>query len=173
VAAENIHVDHSVGAKVSRPQLDLVLQLLRAGDVLIINRLDRLGRSMLHLIGLGADLRERGFGLKVLEQSIRTAIPTAEGRVMFGMLSFLAEFQREFIRPTPATDSPRPGSGPRPQGGRHSKLSADQIALAQRLCDAGEHTVAQIADMLKVRRTTVYGHLSSGWTSHRSRSRPA
>ncbi|MFC9553815.1 recombinase family protein [Rhodococcus sp. NPDC056960] len=62
VAAADIHVDHAGGAKASRPQLDLVLQLLRDGDILVITRLDRLGRSMLHLITLGADLRERGMG---------------------------------------------------------------------------------------------------------------
>lgn len=62
---------------------------------MVITRLDRLGRSVLHLITLGADLRERGIGLKVLEQGIDTA--TAEGRAMFGMLSVLAELQRELI----------------------------------------------------------------------------
>ncbi|MDF3312880.1 recombinase family protein [Rhodococcus sp. T2V] len=56
--------------KASRPELDLALQRLRADDVLVITRLDRLGRSMLHLITLGADLRERCIGLKVLEQGI-------------------------------------------------------------------------------------------------------
>ncbi|QHE73150.1 recombinase family protein [Rhodococcus sp. WAY2] len=95
VAAENIHVDHAGGAKASRPQLDLALARLREGDVLVITRLDRLGRSVLHLVTLGAELRERGIGLKVLEQGIDTA--TAEGRAMFGMLSVLAELQRELI----------------------------------------------------------------------------
>ncbi|XEM90609.1 recombinase family protein [Rhodococcus sp. JVH1] len=107
VVAENIHVDHAGGAKASRPQLDLVLQRLRADDVLVITRLDRLGRSMLHLITLGADLRERGIGLKVLEQGIDTA--TAEGRAMFGMLSVLAEFQRELIVANTRDGSPLPG----------------------------------------------------------------
>ncbi len=68
---------------------------MRDGDTLVITRLDRLGRSVLHLITLGADLRGRGIGLKVLEQGIDTA--TAEGRAMFGMLSVLAELQRELI----------------------------------------------------------------------------
>lgn len=83
------------GAKASRPQLDAVLARLRSGDMLVITRLDRLGRSVLHLITLGADLRERGIGLQVLEQGIDTA--TAEGRAMFGRLSVLAELQRELI----------------------------------------------------------------------------
>ena len=156
VAAADIHVDYAGGAKASRPQLDLVLQLLRDGDVLVITRLDRLGRSMLHLVTLGADLRERGIGLQVLKQGIDTA--SAEGRAMFGMLSVLAEFQRELLVAN-TRDGLAAARGRK--GGRPSKLSPDRIALAQRLYDAGEHTVAQIADMLKVPRTTVYGHLNT------------
>lgn len=95
VAREDIYVDHASGAKASRPKLDNVLRLLRDGDTLKITRLDRLGRSVLHLVTLGAELRERGVGLHVIEQGIDTS--TAEGRAMFGMLSVLAELQRELI----------------------------------------------------------------------------
>ncbi|MGO9900694.1 MAG: recombinase family protein [Solirubrobacteraceae bacterium] len=95
VAAKDIYVDHASGAKASRPALDTVLWILRDGDTLKITRLDRLGRSVLHLVTLGAELRERGVGLHVTEQGIDTT--TAEGRAMFGMLSVLAELQRELI----------------------------------------------------------------------------
>jgi len=95
VTRDDVHVDHASGAKASRPKLDLVLRILRDGDVLVVTRLDRLGRSVLHLVTLGAQLRERGVGLQVVEQGIDTA--TAEGRAMFGMLSVLAELQRELI----------------------------------------------------------------------------
>ncbi|MCM3510632.1 recombinase family protein [Rothia sp. P100] len=92
----NIYLDHASGAKASRPELDKALASAnRAGDQLVITRLDRLGRSALHLVTLGAALRERGVGLRVLEQGIDTT--TAEGRAMFGMLSVLAELQRELI----------------------------------------------------------------------------
>lgn len=93
VEERNIHVDVASGAKSSRPKLDLVTQLLRDGDTLKVTRLDRLGRSLQHLVNLGADLRDRGVGLHVIEQGIDTG--TAEGRAMFGMLSVLAEYQRE------------------------------------------------------------------------------
>jgi hypothetical protein len=72
-----------------------VLQRLREEDVPVITSMNRLGRSMLNMITLGADLRERGIGLKVLEQGIDTA--TAEGHAMFGMLPVLAELQRKLI----------------------------------------------------------------------------
>jgi DNA invertase Pin-like site-specific DNA recombinase len=85
----------SRGAKASRPKLDEALRILRDGDTLKITRLDRLGRSVLHLVTLGAELRDRGVGLHVIEQGIDTT--TAEGRAMFGMLSVLAELQRELI----------------------------------------------------------------------------
>ena len=68
VAHDDIYVDHASGAKARRPQLDIVLRMLRDGDTLKITRLDRLGRSVLHLVTLGADLRERGVGLHVTEQ---------------------------------------------------------------------------------------------------------
>ncbi|MEU2004710.1 recombinase family protein [Rhodococcus sp. NPDC019627] len=157
VAAENIHVDHASGAKASRPELDLALARLREGDVLVITRLDRLGRSVLHLVSLGAELRERGIGMKVLEQGIDTA--TAEGRAMCGMFSVLAELQRELLVANTREGLAAARTRGR-KGGRPPKLSQDQIELAQRLYDAGEHTVTQIAGMLKVPRTTVYGHLN-------------
>ena len=75
--------------------VDLVLQLLGEGDTLKATCLDRLSRSVLHLVTLGADLKEREIGLHVIEQGIDTA--TSEGRAMFGMLSVLAELQRELI----------------------------------------------------------------------------
>ncbi|RDI23269.1 DNA invertase Pin-like site-specific DNA recombinase [Rhodococcus sp. AG1013] len=159
VADDNIHVEYASGAKASRPQLDLVLRLLHDGDQLAITRLDRLGRSVLHLIGLGAKLREKGVGLKVLEQGIDTA--TAEGRAMFGMLSVLAELQRELIVAN-TRDGLAAARARGRKGGRPPKLTteqAEQAEHAQRLYDGGEHTVAQIAGLLGVRRTTLYGHL--------------
>lgn len=157
IDAANIHTDQAGGAKASRPQLDTVLARMRGGDTLVITRLDRLGRSVLHLITLGAELRERGIGLKVLEQGIDTG--TAEGRAMFGMLSVLAELQRELIVAN-TRDGLAAARARGRKGGRPPKLTDDQIALAQQLYDAGEKTVAQIAAMLNVPRTTVYGHLN-------------
>jgi DNA invertase Pin-like site-specific DNA recombinase len=156
VARDDVHVDHASGAKASRPQLDLVLRVLRAGDTLVITRLDRLGRSVLHLVTLGAQLRERGIGLRVIEQGIDTS--TAEGRAMFGMLSVLAELQRELIVAN-TRDGLAAARARGRNGGRRPKLTPAQAAHAQQLYDGGDHTVAQIAALLGVARTTVYGHL--------------
>ncbi|WP_072691445.1 recombinase family protein [Rhodococcus marinonascens] len=157
VDTERIHLDHAGGAKASRPQLDLVLTLLRGGDSLVITHLDRLARSTAHLIGLGADLHERRVGLRVLEQGIDTA--TAEGAAMIGMLSVLADLHHELA--VANTREGRDAARARGRkGGRPAKLTGEQIQLAQHLYDGGEHTVAEIADRLNVPRTTVYGHLN-------------
>ena len=158
VANDDIYVDHASGAKASRPQLDNPLRLLREGDTLKITRLDRLGRSVLHLVTLGAELRERGVGLHVIEQDIDTA--TAKGRAMFGMLSVLAELQRELIVAN-TRDGLTAARARGRKGGRRPRLNPQQIALAQQLYDAGERTVQQIADIFNVPRTTVYGHLQA------------
>ena len=135
VKPEDIHIDTASGAKASRPQLDLVLKLARPGDTLVITRLDRLGRSMLHLVNLGADLRDQGVGLRVLEQGIDPS--TAEGRAMFGMLSVLAEFQRELIIAN-TRDGLAAARARGRKGGRRPKLTPDQTRQAQRCCRAGQ-----------------------------------
>ncbi|THJ74711.1 recombinase family protein [Candidatus Frankia alpina] len=156
VALGNIHVDIASGAKASRPELDLVMKLLRDGDTVKVTRLDRLGRSLLHLVTLGAVLAERGVGLHVVEQGIDTT--TAEGRAMFGMLSVLAEYQRELIVAN-TRDGLAAARARGRVGGRRRRLTVEQAAAAQQLYDAGTHTVAAIAALFDVPRSTVYGHL--------------
>jgi DNA invertase Pin-like site-specific DNA recombinase len=77
VEEQNIYLDHASGAKASRPKLDEILRMLRDGDTLKITRLDRLGRSVLHLVTLGAALRQRGVGLHVIEQASTPQPPKA------------------------------------------------------------------------------------------------
>jgi DNA invertase Pin-like site-specific DNA recombinase len=140
--------------------------MLRDGDALKITRLDRLGRSVLHLVTLGAGLRERGVGLHVTEQGID--ITTAEGRAMFGMLSVLAELQRELILAN-TRDGLAAARARRRKGSRRPRLNAEQVVLGQELYDGGSHTVQQIADLFSLPRTTVYGHLDDA----RKGKRPA
>ena len=166
VAAADIYIDTASGAKASLPQLDLVLKLLRAGDTLKVTRLDRLGRSVVHLVTLGAELRDRKIGLHVIEQGIDTS--TMEGRAMFGMLSVLAELQRELIVAN-TRDGLAAARARGRAGGRRPRLSADQAPLAQELDDGGKHTGQQIAAKFGVPRSTVYGYLDNTHTG----SRPA
>lgn len=157
----HIHIDVASGARASRPQLDLLLKVLRAGDTLSVTRLDRLGRSVQHLITLGTELRDRGIELHVVEQGIDTA--TIEGRAMFGMLSVLAEFQRE-LTVANTRDGLAAARARGRSGGRPRRLTTQQAALAQELYDARERTVQEIADLFGVPRTTIYGHVGHGRT---------
>jgi DNA invertase Pin-like site-specific DNA recombinase/DNA-binding CsgD family transcriptional regulator len=170
VPREQIYLDTAGGAKASRPQPDLLLPMLRAGDTLKVTRLDRLSRSVLHLVTLGAQLRERGVGLHVIEQGIDTA--TAEGRAMFGMLSVLAELQRELIVAN-TRDGLAAARARGRVGGRPPRLTPDQAALAQQLYDARDKTVQQIADILRVPRSTLYDYLGAGTTARQPKKIPA
>jgi len=160
VAAADVYLD-----KASRPQFDLLLRHLRAGGTLVVTRLDRLGRSVLHLVTLGAALRDRSVQLQVLEQGIDTT--TAEGRAMFGMLSVLAELQRELIIAN-TRDGLAAARARGRTGGRRPTLSPSQARHAQQLYDARRHTVQQIADLLRVPRSTIYGHLDKASTGRRA-----
>jgi DNA invertase Pin-like site-specific DNA recombinase len=158
VAARDVYLDQASGAKASRPKLDELLSKLRDEDTLVITRLDRLGRSVLHLVTLGAELREQGVGLRVIEQGIDTS--TIEGRAMFGMLSVLAELQRELIIAN-TKDGLAAARARGRTGGRPPAMSKEQAALAQQLYDSGDRSVQQIAGILNVPRTTIYGHLTT------------
>src|SRR5699024_6551227 len=157
VADENLYVDHTSGAKSSRPQWDVVQRVLRAGDVLVTTRLDRVGRSTAHLVSLLDDFRQRGIEFRFLEQGIDTT--TAEGRMVYRMLAAVAEFQRDLIVANTHEGLAAARARGR-KGGRRAKLTAQQAELAQQLYDTGDKTVQQIADLFGVPRTTVYGYLN-------------
>lgn len=157
VAAENVYMDKVSGTHASRPEWDKARAALREGDTLVCTRLDRLGRSMKNLVDLGEDLRQRGIGLKVIEQGIDTS--TSEGKAMFGMFAVFAELQRDLIASN-TRDGLEAARARGRKGGRKPKLSAAQIADAQQKYDSRDWTVQQIADLYGVPRTTLYNHLN-------------
>jgi DNA invertase Pin-like site-specific DNA recombinase len=166
VDEKNIHVDYASGARASRPEFDILLKRLREGDMLRATRLDRISRSLLHLVNLGAELKERGIGLHIIEQGIDSSTP--EGRAMFGMLGVMAEFQRELIHAN-TMDGLASARARGRVGGRRPKLTPQQAVLAQELYDKREKTVQEIADLFSVPRTTVYGHLTRSAASARKK----
>ena len=166
VDEKNIHIDYASGAKASRPEFDILLKRLREGDTLKATRLDRISRSLLHLVNLGAELKERGVGLHIIEQGIDSSTP--EGRAMFGMLGVMAEFQRELIHAN-TMDGLASARARGRVGGRRPKLTPQQAVLAQELYDKREKTVQEIADLFSVPRTTVYGHLTRSAASARKK----
>jgi DNA invertase Pin-like site-specific DNA recombinase len=150
---EKVFVDKASGKLAKRPNLDACLEYLRSGDVLVITRLSRDMRSLKHMIELAHVLQERGIGLVVLKQQIDTATPT--GRLMFHMLAAIDEFQRELI--VEGTHESLAAARARGRvGGRKPKLSQAQQKLASELYDSKKHTIAEIAAMLNVGRSTLY-----------------
>ena len=126
-----------------------MLQPLRPGDTLKITRLDRLSRFVLHVVTLDADLRERGIGLHVIEQGIDTA--AVKGRTMFGMLSVLAELQRELIVAN-TMDGLAAARARGRVGGRRPRLSAEQRQPRGPSTDVrNEHTLIEEAGWIRWR----------------------
>lgn len=152
-----VFVDTMSGSLERRPELDKLLDQLRPGDTLVVWRLDRLGRSIRHLIDQLQVLAERGVGFRSLQETIDTTSPG--GRLVFHVFAALAEFERDLIRErTNAGLQAARARGRR--GGRPPTLSPDQIKAARRMYEQQDMTVAQIGQVLGVSRTTIYRTLS-------------
>jgi DNA invertase Pin-like site-specific DNA recombinase len=148
-----IWTDHASGSLERRPALDEVLGALRPGDTLVIWRLDRLGRSLRHLIEVVTDLDARGVGFRSLGESIDTTTPG--GRLVFHLFGALAQFEREIIRDRTIAGLEAARARGR-KGGRPAKLTPAQQAMAKRLYAERRHTVAEIGALLGVSRTSIY-----------------
>lgn len=155
---DRVYVDHASGATESRPALDDLLGQLRAGDTVVIWRLDRLGRSLRHLIDLVAELEQRGVGLRSLTESIDTATPG--GKLVFHVFAALAEFERDLIRER--TQAGLAAARARGRvGGRPTVWTPEKLRTARAMHESGAHDVASIARILGVSRASVYRALSS------------
>ena len=156
---KKIYQETVSGAKAARVQLDLMLDNLSAGDVLVIWKLDRLGRSLRHLVELVHGLMEKGVGLKSLNDPIDTTTP--QGHLSFNLFASLAEFERDLIRErTQAGLSAARARGRR--GGRPRGLpsSAEVTArAAETLYTERKLSVRQIADRLGISKSTLYAYL--------------
>ena len=164
VGVDRIFVDKASGATESRPALDELLGQLRAGDSVVVWRLDRLGRSLKHLIDVVGDLEQRGVGLRSLTESIDTSTPA--GKLVFHVFGALAEFERDMIRER--TQAGLAAARARGRvGGRPTVWTPEKLAAAQAMHEGGEHDVATIARILGVSRASVYrGLASNAATAH-------
>jgi DNA invertase Pin-like site-specific DNA recombinase len=154
---DRLFIDTFTGTKASRPELDKAREQLREGDVLVITRLDRLGRSAKDLLTIVADLKEKGVELEVLEQSIDTS--TAEGKLFFTILSAFGEFEHEIMR-SRTMDGLAAARARGRLGGRKPKLSEKQVTEVARLYKE-QRPVQEIADLFGVSRPTVYRAIGS------------
>ena len=148
-----VFVEKITGTKASRPELDLVKQMLRQGDTLVITRMDRLGRSAKDLLTIVSELDERGVNLEIIEQRIDTK--TAEGKLFFTMVAAFAEFEHSMMV-SRTKDGLAAARARGRRGGRKAKLSPLQIKEIQKLYREKELTVQDIAEMFNVSRPTIY-----------------
>ncbi len=158
---ERLFTDTISGATADRPDLIEALAYARHGDTLVVWRLDRLGRSLRHLIETVTGLEQRGVGFKSLTESIDTT--NSGGKLIFHIFGALAEFERDLIRERTqagliaARARGRKGGRPMAAAFRDPK----KLALARQLYEAKETPVDTICAMFKVSRATLYRYVAA------------
>jgi DNA invertase Pin-like site-specific DNA recombinase len=153
---ERIFTDTASGALTDRPGLAEALSHLRVGDTLVVWRLDRLGRSLAHLIETIRQLESQGIHFKSLQEQLDTA--TSGGKLVFHVFGALAEFERDLIRERTRAGLAAARARGR-LGGRPRKLTPKKVELLRRLA-ADKHTsVTEICQILGISRKTFYRHV--------------
>ena len=152
---EKVYKEKITGTKKDRPELNKLLEYARKGDVIVIADLTRLSRSTKDLISLSEQLKEKGIELISLKETIDTT--TATGKMMFGMLSVLAQFERDQIseRTKEGLKSARARGK---QGGRPT-TDKKNIDNALMLYDDGKMSIADICTMCKISKNTLYNYV--------------
>ena len=162
---DQVFEDKISGAETERPGLEKALTYLRPGDTLVVWRLDRLGRSLKHLITTVETLHERNVGFRSITEAIDTA--TSGGRLVFQVFGALAEFERNLIQERTQAGLAAARARGR-HGGRPPKLSARKREILYQLYDDREHTVGDICTSLGISRSTLYSYIRTrnvrqGW----------
>ena len=155
---DEIFTDVISGVKTERPGLEKALAYLRKDDTLVIWKLDRLGRSIQHLIQIVNDLQERKIGLHCLQENIDTS--TSGGKLIFHIFSALAEFERSLIQERTQTGL-RAARARGRLGGRPPLLDNRQVNRMFELYNEGKSTVAEICKIFNVSRPSFYNYLKN------------
>jgi DNA invertase Pin-like site-specific DNA recombinase len=152
---DKIYLETISSGKRDRPQLAAALDYVRAGDVLVVWRLDRLARSIRQLIQTLEDLEQRSIGLKSITEAIDTT--TAGGRLVFHIFASIAEFERSLIKERTRAGITAAKARGR-VGGRPAKLIGERVEHAQNLLNSGS-SVSAVARSMGVSRATVHRSL--------------
>ena len=147
-----------MGPKRNGQDLRSALEYARAGDTLVVWRLDRLSRSLKDLIEMVNQLEARGVGLKSLHESLDTS--SSSGKLVFHIFGALAEFERNLIRERTQAGLQAARARGR-KGGRPKALDADKRALAVQLYAEKKHTVKQICQMMGISKPTLYKYVDA------------
>jgi len=159
---EKVFTEKASGAQRDRPELQAALDYLRAGDALVVWKLDRLARSVRQLVETAELLQKRGIGLKVLTQAIDTTSPG--GRLTFHLLAAIAEFERELtLERTQAGLAQARALGRR--GGRKPAMGESEIRRAKAMLSDRSITVEEVARQMGVQPSTLYRHIPGGRSS--------
>ena len=150
-----------------RPELEAAFDYCREGDVLVVWRLDRLGRSIEELIELVNGLQGRGVGFRSLRESLDTTSPG--GRLVFHVFASIAEFERDVIRERTMAGLEAARARGR-KGGRRPTMDEKKIALAARLMSDREVPIAEVCGAVGVSRSTLYRYLKPDGTPRRRES---
>lgn len=168
---EKIFQEKASGAKADRPELTRLLEHVHEGDTVVVWKLDRLGRSLTHLVHLVTDLESRGIGLVSLNDPVDTT--TAQGRLVFRIFASLAEFERELIRER--TNAGLQSARRRGQTlGRKpglSKDAQDKAMIAESLYREGKFSIEGIAVHIGISKPTLYRYLRNRGISIGSENR--
>ncbi len=159
---DRLFTDTVSGSHVVRPGLDEALGFVRPGDTLVVWRLDRLGRSLRHLIDTISLVQERGIGFKSLQEQIDTT--TSGGKLVFHVFGALAEFERDLIRER--TRAGLLAARARGRLGGHPRALAlntpRKVRIAQALYNDKSNSIADICRTLRISRATLYRYLETG-----------
>lgn len=153
---ERVIVDKMSGAASARPGLVQLKDILRAGDTLVVWRLDRLGRSLKDLIAWVGYLDEHEIGLRSIHEAVDTT--TSTGKLTFHIFGALAEFERTLIRDRTQAGLAAARARGR-MGGRRPVLNADKRALAVRLYEERKTPIARICAMMGISKPTLYSYV--------------
>ena len=160
VKEENIYSDKISGSKDARPGLENCLKALRENDILVVYKLDRLGRNLKHLIQTVEDLTKRKIGFKVLSgQGVNIDTTTPAGKMIFSIFGALAEFERELIRERTIAGIQAARARGR-MGGRKFNLTKAQVRLAEASMKNRDTSVTELCKELKITRATLYKYIS-------------
>ncbi|MBY4796710.1 recombinase family protein [Burkholderia multivorans] len=151
-----IYEEAACGKSAARPELEQCRKALRAGDTLVVWRLDRLGRSLPDLVQIVADLERQGVGFESLTEKIETG--GATGKMIFHVFAALAEFERAVIRERAQAGLAATRARGR-SGGRRPKLDEQQVREIKALLRDPGIQVADVARRYGVSRTTLYKHV--------------
>lgn len=158
---EKLFTDTASGAKAERKGLEEALAYVREGDTLVVWRLDRLGRSLNHLIETVADLDDRKIGFRSITESIDTT--TSGGKLVFHIFGALAEFERDIIRERTQAGLQTARARGRLGGRRRAKAldTPKKVAMARALYADKTNTVGDICRTLNVSRATLYRYVKA------------